>query len=52
MRKEFLELKTQTMTLSEGLTVMVLEKADSLYTHQRRMMCSRYALRNGAFNRV
>ena len=52
MKKEFLELKTQTMLLSEDLTVMVLEKVDSLYTHQRQMMCNRYALRNGAFNRV
>lgn len=52
MTKEFLELKTQTMTLSEGLTVMMLEKVDSLYTHQRQVMCGRYGLRNGAFNRV
>ena len=52
MKKEFLELKTQTMLISEGLTVMVLEKVDSLYTHQRQFLCNRYGLRNGAFDRV
>jgi hypothetical protein len=52
MKNEFLELKTLTMTLSGRLTELVLEKVDSLYTHQRQMMCNRYALRNGAFNRV
>lgn len=55
MKKEFLELKTlktETEALSEGLSVMVLKKVDSLYTHQRQNMCIRYQLRNGAFSRV
>jgi hypothetical protein len=52
MEKGFLELKTEMMALSEGLTVMVLEKVDSLYTHQRQFLCNRYGLRNGAFDRV
>ena len=55
MKKEFLELKTlkTAMTaLSEGLSIMVLEKVDSLYAHQRQSMCARYSLGNGAFSRV
>ena len=52
MEKEFLELKTLTVTLSESLSVMVMEKVDSLFTHQRQVMCARYQLRNGAFSRV
>ena len=52
MKKEFLELKTLMMGLSECLSVMVLEKVDSLYTHKRQEMCCRYQLRNGAFSRV
>lgn len=52
MKNEFLELKTLTTTLSEGLTVMVLEKVDSLYANSRHEMCARYQLRNGAFSRV
>ena len=27
---------------------MVMEKVDSLFTHQRQVMCARYQLRNGA----
>ena len=55
MKKEFLELKTlktAMTTLSEGLSILVLEKVDSLYTHQRQFLCNRYGLRNGAFDRV
>jgi len=55
MKKEFLELKTlktAMTTLSEGLSVLVLEKVDSLYANSRQAMCSRYQLRNGAFSRV
>lgn len=55
MKKEFLELKTlktETEALSEELSVMVLKKVDSLYTHQRQNMCIRYQLRNGAFSRA
>lgn len=52
MNKEFSELKQQATSLSEGLTVMVLEKVDSLYAHRRRELCTRYQLRNGAFSRV
>ena len=55
MKKEFLELKTlktAMTTLSEGLSVLVLEKVDSLYANSRQTMCSRYQLRNGAFSRV
>ncbi len=50
MEKEFLEPKTLTKSLSESLSVM--EKVDSLFTHQRQVMCARYQLRNGAFSRV
>ena len=35
MEKEFLEPKTLTKSLSESLSVMVMEKVDSLFTHQR-----------------
>jgi hypothetical protein len=52
MKKEFLELKWPMMALSEGLSVMVLEKVDTLYAHRRQAMCCRYQLRNGAFSRV
>jgi len=55
MKKEFLELKklqTETVALSEGLSIMVLEKVDSLYANSRQAMCTRYQLRNGAFSRV
>ena len=52
MEKEFLEPKTLTKSLSESLSVMVVEKVDSLFTHQRQVMCARYQLRNGAFSRV
>ena len=52
MEKEFLEPKTLTKSLSESLSVMVMEKVDSLFTHQRQVMCARYPLRNGAFSRV
>lgn len=55
MKKEFLELKTMKMamtTLSEGLSIMALEKVDSLYANSRQVMCYRYQLRNGAFSRV
>ena len=52
MEKGFLELKTEMMALSEGLTVMVLEKVDSLYANSRQAMCSRYSLGNGTFSRV
>ena len=55
MKKEFLELKTlktAMIALSEGLTVLVLEKVDSLYANSRQAMCSRYSLGNGAFSRV
>ena len=48
MEKEFLEPKTLTKSLSESLSVMVMEKVDSLFTHQRQVMCARYQLRNGA----
>ena len=50
MKKEFLELKTlkTAMTaLSEGLSIMALEKVDSLYANSRQAMCCRYQLRNG-----
>ena len=55
MKKEFLELKKllmETQALSEGLTVMVLEKVDSLYANSRQAMCTRYKLGNGCFSRV
>lgn len=55
MKKEFLELKTlkTAMTaLSEGLSVLALEKVDSLYANSRQTMCYRYQLRNGVFGRV
>jgi hypothetical protein len=55
MKKEFLELKTlktAMIALSEGLTVLVLEKVDSLYANSRHAMCARYGLGNGAFSRV
>jgi hypothetical protein len=55
MKKEFVELKTmkaEMVTLSEALTVMVLEKVDALYAHSRQAMCARYNLGNGAFSRV
>ncbi len=52
MKREFLELKPLTQAQSEGLTVMVLEKVDSLYAHRRQDLCSRYGLRNGAFGRI
>ena len=52
MEKEFLEPKTLTKSLSESLSVMVMEKVDSLFTHQRQVMCARYQLRNGAFRRL
>ena len=55
MKKEFLELKTlkTAMTaLSEGLSILALEKVDSLYANSRQTMCCRYQLRNGAFSRV
>lgn len=45
MEKEFLEPKTLTKSLSESLSVMVMEKVDSLFTHQRQVMCARYQLR-------
>ena len=51
MKKEFLELKTlktAMIALSEGLTVLVLEKVDSLYANSRHAMCARYGLGNGA----
>ena len=41
MKKEFLELKTlkTAMTaLSEGLSIMALEKVDSLYANSRQAM--------------
>ena len=44
MKKEFLELrtlKTAMTTLSEGLSVLVLEKVDSLYANSRQSMCTR-----------
>ena len=55
MKKEFLELKTMKMamtTLSEGLSIMALEKVDSLYANSRHAMCARYGLGNGAISRV
>jgi len=55
MKKEFLELsklQTEAQALSEGLSVMVLEKVDSLYANSRQAMCARYKLGNGAFSRV
>lgn len=55
MKKEFLELKTlktAMTTLSEGLSILALEKVDSLYANSRQAMCSRYSLGNGAFSRV
>ena len=55
MKKEFLELEkmlTETIALSEGLSMMLLEKVDSLYANSRQAMCCRYQLRNGAFGRV
>ena len=52
MEKEFLELKTLTTTLSESLSVMVMERWIRFFTHQRQVMCARYQLRNGAFSRV
>ncbi len=55
MKKEFLELKTlktAMTTLSEGLSVLALEKVDSLYANSRQAMCARYSLGNGAFSRV
>lgn len=54
MKKEFLELKTlktAMITLSEGLSVLALEKVDSLYANSRQAMCARYSLGNGAFSR-
>ena len=44
-------LKEETVSLSEKLSVMVLKKVDSLYTHQCQTLCRRYQLRNGAFSR-
>ena len=55
MKKEFLELEkmlTETAALSEGLSMMMLEKVDSLYANSRQLMCARYKLGNGAFSRV
>lgn len=56
MKKEFLELKTplkeEAVFLSEKLSMMMLEKVDSLYTHQCQSLCRRYQLRNGVFGRV
>lgn len=55
MKKEFLELGTllmETQALSEGLSILVLEKVDSLYANSRQVMCARYKLGNGAFCRV
>ncbi len=56
MKNEFLVLKTplkeEMVSLSEKLSVMVLEKVDSLYTHQCQSLCRRYQLRNGVFSRV
>ena len=55
MKKEFLELKTmetEMAALSEGLSVLVLEKVDALYANSRQAMCARYHLGNGAFGRV
>lgn len=39
MKKEFLELsklQTEAQALSEGLSIMVLEKVDSLYANSRQ----------------
>jgi hypothetical protein len=55
MKKKFLELEeilTETIVLSEGLSMMMLEKVDSLYANSRQVMCTRYKLGNGAFSRV
>ncbi len=56
MKQEFLVLKTplkeEAVSFSEKLSVMVLEKVASLYTHQCQSLCRRYQLRNGAFSRV